>query len=432
MAIDHQCPPFGLLVGAMMASAGIRKNRNGTRYQVWWRLDDGTQGSKTFDSRALARDFKNELLAQAAANVWVDPRRGRLLFDDWADHWWRLWSASPRRSPKGMETTDSHLRCHLRPYFGRRQLRQITPSIVLRWQHELEGKLSHSGVMACRSILLRIMDAARKEHLIATNPVREVEAPKPRLDPDQVFGHQSRRTLTPEEFGHLLAACRPFYRDHFLIQVGTGLRSGELLGLRRRRVFPELGRIEVIEVRYEAGRFGRGFKAEPKSLASVRVVPMCDQVRQAIARQLVDGARPADLVLPGPGGSNGIPRGVRAPLSTTNLRRVYKAAVDSAAADLDHLDLRGPHDLRHTFATWLEEAAIPSRVIDELMGHAGGRRDRGASGSPMGRVYRETTPAMLARVTAALDERIGRALAVAAYLLRERPDSRAVDGGEGR
>jgi hypothetical protein len=34
-------------------------------------------------------------------------------------------------------------------------------------------------------------------------------------------------------------------------------------------VFPELGRIEVIEVRYEAGRFGRGFKAEPKSLASV-------------------------------------------------------------------------------------------------------------------------------------------------------------------
>jgi hypothetical protein len=32
----------------------------------------------------------------------------------------------------------------------------------------------------------------------------------------------------------------------------------------------------------------------------------------------------------------------------------------------------------------------------------------------MGRVYRETTPAMVARVTAALDERIARALAVAA------------------
>jgi hypothetical protein len=31
---------------------------------------------------------------------------------------------------------------------------------VLRWQHDLEGKLSHSGVMACRSILLRILEAA--------------------------------------------------------------------------------------------------------------------------------------------------------------------------------------------------------------------------------------------------------------------------------
>jgi len=71
-------------------------------------------------------------------------------------------------------------------------------------------------------------------------------------------------------------------------------------------------------------------------------------------------------------------------------------------------------------------------VIDELMGHASGRGDCGAGGSPMGRVYRETTPAMVARVTAALDERLGRALAVAAYLLREGRDWRAVDGGEGR
>jgi integrase len=94
--------------------------------------------------------------------------------------------------------------------------------------------------------------------------------------------------------------------------------------------------------------------------------------------------------------------------------------------------LRGPHDLRHTFATWLEEAAIPSRVIDELLDHASSHRDRGAGGSPMGRLYRETTPAMVARVTAVLDDRIGGALAIAAYLLREGRDSRAVEGGEGR
>jgi hypothetical protein len=85
----------------------------------------------------------------------------------------------------------------------------------------------------------------------ATPTTRDEFASRVRPRFRQVFGHQRRRTLTPEELGHLLAAGRPFYRDHFLIQAGTGLRSGELLGLRRRRVFPELARIEVIEVRYE-------------------------------------------------------------------------------------------------------------------------------------------------------------------------------------
>jgi hypothetical protein len=34
-----------------MASAGIRKTPTG-RYRVWWRLDDASQGSQTFDSAA--------------------------------------------------------------------------------------------------------------------------------------------------------------------------------------------------------------------------------------------------------------------------------------------------------------------------------------------------------------------------------------------
>jgi hypothetical protein len=38
---------------------------------------------------------------------------------------------------------------------------------------------------------------------------------------------------------------------------------------------------------------------------------------------------------------------------------------------------------------------------------------------PIGRVYRETTPTMLARVTAALDERIGRAMTVGGILARD-------------
>jgi integrase len=94
-----------------------------------------------------------------------------------------------------------------------------------------------------------------------------------------------------------------------------------------------------------------------------------------------------------------------------------------------HLELRGPHDPRHTFATWLEDAGIPSRVIDELMGHAGGRRGQSGVGSPMGRIYRETTPTMLARVTAALDERIGRAMTVAENLSRDAEGWTGIEAG---
>jgi integrase len=48
------------------------------------------------------------------------------------------------------------------------------------------------------------------------------------------------------------------------------------------------------------------------------------------------------------------------------------------------VDLRGAHDLRHTFATWLEDAAIPARVIDELMGHEATGRGAQQLGSAMG------------------------------------------------
>jgi integrase len=403
---------------------------------------------------------------------------------------WELWSADPDRSPATLQATEGRLRRYVLPCFDQQQLRAITVSLVRRWQNELRSQVGHDTVLACRSVLNRILQAAEDDRRIDANPVRKVPAPKPPVDAATRLGRVKRRSYTPEEFGRLLAGAQPTYRDHLLCLVGTGLRAGELLGLRVHRVDLAARRLEVVEVRYEAGRFGRGYKDRPKSPASIRVVPLATQVVDAIARQLPEGCPPSTLVFAGPGGGNGVPAGARTQLTRDNLRRAYHTALARVADptatlaytprrvlralreagpgqsseairsrlsgrrltlgtvhdtlwqletsglatrqedpngqprwspsdpprddSLDNLNLRGPHDLRHTFSTWLEDAGIPARVIDELMGHAGGHRGR--EGSAIGLRYRHTTPEMEARVVAAIEQRLATSLAVAAQV----------------
>jgi hypothetical protein len=83
---------------------------------------------------------------------------------------------------------------------------------------------------------------------------------------------------------------------------------------------------------------------------------------------------------------------------------------------LKDLEVHGPHDFRHTLSTWLEEAGIPARVIDEVMGHQSGhssRRGQRDGGSRIGTRYRHTTPQMAARVVAKIEERLAIVLKVA-------------------
>jgi integrase len=480
-----------------MASAGIRKTPSG-RYKVWWRLDDGSQGSQTLDSRDQARDYMHELLAGVARDTWVDPRRGKQPFGEWARQWWETWSSDPDRSPTTLEATEARFRLHVLPYFEHRQLRSITVTVVRRWQNELKAARGRGTVMAARSILYRILQAAEDERLIVANPVAKVPAPKPEVDPDELLGQGKRRALTPEEAGQLLTRIPPIWWDHIVTLLGTGLRFGELGGLRRRRVLldREPPVIQVVTTRYQAGKFGSGFKGQPKSQAGIRTIPLTPQVAEAVRRQLAQGTAGDDLAFADPL----VPGAGRAPLSRYLFRHVYHRAVDhlsdptrelspttrrvlralrehgpqtlaqlndhfgapgarlrpatiraalfeleaagavvtAASGDgaarwaaveatqvrrFDHLDLHGPHDLRHTYATWLEDAGIPGRVIDELMGHDNTHRARQDRVSRIGMGYRDTTPEMLMRAVAAIESRLAVVLEVAAHETKPPPGS---------
>jgi integrase len=169
----------------------------------------------------------------------------------------------------------------------------------------------------------------------------------------------------------------------------------------------------VVDTRYQAGRFGSGFKPRPKSDAGIREIPLPSLVVEAIRRQLPLNADSNDLVFTGPDGGNGVPLGTRTILSRHGFRRLYQNAAHRAQGDLAHLQLRGPHDLRHSFSTWLEDEGIPARVIDELMGHQRSRRGELDGGSRIGARYRHTTPEMAARIVQAVDLRLALVLQVA-------------------
>jgi integrase len=493
-----------------MASVGIRKRvsaRTGrVTYQVWWLLDDGSQGAQTVSSKDEARDLVAQKRLGVTRGAWQGLQRGRLPFGWWAEQWWEVWAADPDRSPTTLAVTESRLRLYVRPWFGERPIKRIGPADIRRWQAHLASSTGHATLMQCRSLVLRILQFAVDEGAIDTNPVRKVPSPRRRADPEQVLDQAKRRALTPEEAGRLLAQFPLFWWDHVLCLLGTGLRFGELAGLRRRRVHLNraLPVLQVVDTRYQAGRFGSGFKPRPKSDAGIRELSLAPQVVEAIRRQLPPGTEPSDLVFTGPGGGPGrqsgagVPKGARTVLSRHNFHRTYHTALAKLAdptgelrptaarilkalrargpqtleqltatlADhgrairpatiqvalaelvaaelvagagedgqqrwlplptvrdplLDAVDLHGAHDFRHTFATWLEDAGIPARVIDEVMGHEATSRTGQQRGSAMGTHYRHTTPEMAARVIDAIQQRLVVVLQVAEWSLENNPN----------
>jgi integrase len=101
------------------------------------------------------------------------------------------------------------------------------------------------------------------------------------------------------------------------------------------------------------------------------------------------------------------------------------APASRPASLLEAVDLHAAHDFRHTFSTWLEDAGIPARVIDELMGHQASGRSGRHPGSAIGAHYRHTTQEMAARIMAAImaavEERLVIVLATAEVALDQQP-----------
>ena len=149
-----------------------------------------------------------------------------------------------------------------------------------------------------------------------------------------------------------LADAAGQYRTVILFLAYTGVRFGELSGLRVRRLDLLRRRAEIVEAVAEVG--GAAVFSSPKS-HQVRSVPVPRFLVDELA-QLVAGKRPEDYVFTSPRGGL---------LRLQNFRHtVFEPAVRKAG-----LDGLTPHGLRHTAASLAITSGADVKVVQQMLGH---------------------------------------------------------------
>jgi integrase len=133
----------------------------------------------------------------------------------------------------------------------------------------------------------------------------------------------------------------------------TGLRQGELLGLRWRDVDFDARKLRVVSP------FVHGEFDDPKSARSGRSVPMASRVADTLSELRERSLYPRHKDLVFCYSETGVP------LDRSKLIRRFKQALERA--EVHRITF---HELRHTFGTRMAASGIPMRTLQAWMGHA--------------------------------------------------------------
>jgi integrase len=316
-----------------MASVSRRSDRAG--WVTRWRDETGTQRKKSFSRKADADRFAAEVTHSLHTGSYVDPRAGRTTFREYAEAW-RL--AQPHR-PNTASRVESQLRQHVYPVVGARPLSTLRTSQL---QGMVSGwSLAPGSVRVTWSTVRSILRCAVRDRVLGRDPSDGVKLPA--VERERVV------PLAVDQVAALAAAVPPRLRALVMVGAGTGLRQGELLGLRVSDV-DFLRR--VVHVRQQAQN---GVSAPLKNKASYRSVPVGAMVTDALAAHLA--AYPAETYIFGrPDGQ---------PLRRQTLTSAWNRA--RVAAGVPHATC---HDLRHFYASALIRSGLSVKVVSERLGHS--------------------------------------------------------------
>jgi len=312
------------------------------------------------------RAAKNELLrlsTELETGLYVHQKKWTLA--QYLEHWLETYGR-PNLAPSTYASYERIICKHISLELGQTPLDKIQPmQIQAYYSKKLQnGRRDGAGGLSARTVqyhhrvLREALHHAVKWRILVRNPADACEAPRP--------DRPEMSVLDPKDVSTLLEITLEHPdRDIFITAIFTGMRQGELLGLRWQDVdFTK----RVVRIQQSVGyipKLGFVFR-EPKTKRSRRQVVLPQIAVDALTRRKKQVA--ADKLLIGADLYKGLDlvfcTNVGAPLDPSGLSRRFKRI----AAKLNAPKLRF-HDLRHTHATLLLSQGVHPKVVQERLGH---------------------------------------------------------------
>ena len=189
---------------------------------------------------------------------------------------WLADSVADTVRPTTFERYEQIVRVHIRPALGNLKLKSVTPAHVRSlYREKLEAGLSPRTVQYIHVTLHKALKQAVADGLIPRNTTEAVRPPQVRKE--------EIRPLTAEQVKALFEAVRGDRLEAlYILAVHTGLRQGELLGLKWGDVDLEAGTLQVRRTLTTAK--GGPVLSSPKTKGSRRTVKLSQTALEALRR----------------------------------------------------------------------------------------------------------------------------------------------------
>lgn len=231
-----------------------------------------------------------------------------------------------------------------------------------------DGK-SKVTVNSCYVIINGVMKSAVDDGIIRENPARRPKLPTKTSEAGKRIRETEHHEALTKEQQALFEqyAADSILKNYFAVMLRTGMRGGELLGLK----WSDIDRANnVLHIRRTLKEKPGGFYEDtPKSKTSVRDIPITPDVMKALEGQRnfwgfkVTKIGPKNeryLFCDDHGG----------PLPSNATRREMRRIIDAIRAAGHEFPDITPHSLRHTFATRAIESGMNPQVLKTILGHS--------------------------------------------------------------